>query len=251
MSFTAYATAVAGSILTAAFWNQQVRDNGVELRTGGFALAGQSAGDLLYANGPVGISRLAPADNRYILTGGNPPVMTRAIGPQSIWIPASAFRPDPVQTPPAFTDVGTNWLTAVAGWPMRHGVQDNVYATLVMPRSWNLNDLYGRIYWTTRGPSGGGVVFLLQTMCSFGDGENLAAYPSYTQGAVTDYVIGQNYLHISDSFGAFYIGNSPTLDEWIRLYVLRWGDNSSDTCPDQIMFLGLMLTYYDTVLVDN
>lgn len=28
MSFTAYATAVAGSILTAAFWNQQVRDNG-------------------------------------------------------------------------------------------------------------------------------------------------------------------------------------------------------------------------------
>ena len=28
MSFTAYATAVAGTILTAAFWNQQIRDNG-------------------------------------------------------------------------------------------------------------------------------------------------------------------------------------------------------------------------------
>lgn len=33
MSFTAYATAVAGSILTAAFWNQQVRDNGLVLKT--------------------------------------------------------------------------------------------------------------------------------------------------------------------------------------------------------------------------
>jgi hypothetical protein len=33
VSFTAYATAVAGSILTAAFWNQQVRDNGNVLKT--------------------------------------------------------------------------------------------------------------------------------------------------------------------------------------------------------------------------
>lgn len=33
MSFTTYATAVAGSILTAAFWNQQVRDNGNILKT--------------------------------------------------------------------------------------------------------------------------------------------------------------------------------------------------------------------------
>jgi hypothetical protein len=33
MSFTTYATAVAGSILTAAFWNQQVRDNGTVLKT--------------------------------------------------------------------------------------------------------------------------------------------------------------------------------------------------------------------------
>jgi len=33
MSFTAYATAVAGTILTAAFWNQQVRDDGNVLKT--------------------------------------------------------------------------------------------------------------------------------------------------------------------------------------------------------------------------
>lgn len=28
MSFTTYATAIAGTVLTAAFWNQQIRDNG-------------------------------------------------------------------------------------------------------------------------------------------------------------------------------------------------------------------------------
>lgn len=33
MSFTTYATAIAGSILTAAFWNQQVRDNGNLIKT--------------------------------------------------------------------------------------------------------------------------------------------------------------------------------------------------------------------------
>jgi hypothetical protein len=33
VSFTTYATAVAGSVLTAAFWNQQVRDNGLVLKT--------------------------------------------------------------------------------------------------------------------------------------------------------------------------------------------------------------------------
>lgn len=34
MSFTAYATAVAGSVLAAAFWNSQVRDNGNVVITG-------------------------------------------------------------------------------------------------------------------------------------------------------------------------------------------------------------------------
>lgn len=33
MSFTTYATAIAGSVLTAAFWNAQVRDNGLVLKT--------------------------------------------------------------------------------------------------------------------------------------------------------------------------------------------------------------------------
>jgi heme-binding NEAT domain protein len=33
MSFTTYSTAVAGTVLAAAFWNQQVRDNGNILKT--------------------------------------------------------------------------------------------------------------------------------------------------------------------------------------------------------------------------
>lgn len=33
MSFTAYATAIAGSVLTAAFWNAQVKNNGLVLKT--------------------------------------------------------------------------------------------------------------------------------------------------------------------------------------------------------------------------
>lgn len=33
MSFTAYASAIAGSILTAAFWNAQVKNNGLIVKT--------------------------------------------------------------------------------------------------------------------------------------------------------------------------------------------------------------------------
>jgi hypothetical protein len=33
VSFTTYATAIAGTVLTAAFWNQQTRDNGNVLKT--------------------------------------------------------------------------------------------------------------------------------------------------------------------------------------------------------------------------
>ncbi len=33
MSFTSYASAIAGSILTAAFWNAQVKNNGIVLKT--------------------------------------------------------------------------------------------------------------------------------------------------------------------------------------------------------------------------
>jgi hypothetical protein len=45
VSFTAYATAVAGSVLTAAFWNQQIRDNGNYLKSYAVGLERYLGGD--------------------------------------------------------------------------------------------------------------------------------------------------------------------------------------------------------------
>lgn len=46
MSFTTYATAIAGSILTAAFWNQQIRDNGNVIVTSIETSTGRLSGEL-------------------------------------------------------------------------------------------------------------------------------------------------------------------------------------------------------------
>lgn len=46
MSFTTYSTAVAGSILTAAFWNQQVRDNGNVIITSIETSTGRISGEI-------------------------------------------------------------------------------------------------------------------------------------------------------------------------------------------------------------
>lgn len=50
MAWTIPATPAVGYLMDSVFWNPQVRDNFVELRQGGFALANQAVGDIPYAS---------------------------------------------------------------------------------------------------------------------------------------------------------------------------------------------------------
>ena len=70
MAWTAPWTAVTGVVVTTAQLNQ-TRDNLLELRAGGFALASQAIGDLLYASSTTQWARLADvAAGRYLRSGG-------------------------------------------------------------------------------------------------------------------------------------------------------------------------------------
>ncbi len=59
MAFTPFRTWVAGTVLTAAANNTDIRDNGNAMRSGGIAIANQSALDFLYAASPTQLGRIA------------------------------------------------------------------------------------------------------------------------------------------------------------------------------------------------
>lgn len=253
MSFTPYATAVAGSVLTAAFWNQQVRDNGLVLRGGGFALAGQTAGDLIYCSTPAMLGRLAAADPNTIMRGGNPPSMHRAYGTNCIWIPAGAWFPDPTTNQPTFGEFATQTWSSIRGWAMQPGQINRLFAFEVLPKQWNgpvggwpSGGFYAFLYWASSSPSGGSVNWYFNTVNSIGDGGNLDTYSPYTQASNVDYVQnGPNYLHKIE-IGPF---NAPTgpVNCLTRLNLMRY----TDSCPSAAIFLGLMLFWVNGALVDN
>ena len=59
MAWNAPATAIAGSVLTAAWLNTYVRDNLLALRAGALSLSSQSANDFLYASAADQLGRMA------------------------------------------------------------------------------------------------------------------------------------------------------------------------------------------------
>lgn len=59
MSWTSPASAVAGTVLTAAWLNTYLRDNENALRSGGLAIASQAANDFVYASSATQLARLA------------------------------------------------------------------------------------------------------------------------------------------------------------------------------------------------
>lgn len=92
MSWTTPATVVAGQLMTAAFWNQQIRDNATELRQGGLALTSQAAGDLPYASTATQLARLAGAATGAVLGSGgtgSAPAWSRVPAVDGITFPAT------------------------------------------------------------------------------------------------------------------------------------------------------------------
>lgn len=247
MAFTPYATAVAGSVLTSAFWNQQIRDNGNVLRAGGFAITGQTANDLVYCSTPTNLNRLAAADPNTVLRGGNPPSMIRALGLQSYWLGAGCWHRDPTggYNCKAAAGIGTQLWSAINGYLFPPGISQ-AYTFLTFPKSWDKGTLTAQVYWSTVGSSGT-VQWYLNTNVSFGDGETLNTYSGYTQAAFpVDNVIAPRYMHITLP-ASFTVGSAPATDDMIRFQIMRY----TDTCASDVMLLGVQLMWNANAMVDN
>lgn len=69
MAWTAPATVVTDQLMTAAFWNEQVRDNQLALHTGGIACASQGSTDLVVTASGTQVARVAGTDGDPIFLG--------------------------------------------------------------------------------------------------------------------------------------------------------------------------------------
>jgi hypothetical protein len=68
MGWTAPRTWVTGELVTAAQLNEQIKDNEVELRAGGTAIASQATGDVITATSSTQLGRVAPGTSGNVLT---------------------------------------------------------------------------------------------------------------------------------------------------------------------------------------
>jgi hypothetical protein len=69
-TWTAPATVTTGQLMTASFWNDNVRDNLSVLRAGGVAVSSQAIGDLLCASSTTQFARLAGVATGQVLASG-------------------------------------------------------------------------------------------------------------------------------------------------------------------------------------
>lgn len=251
MSFTAYATAIAGSVLTATFWNQQVRDNGTAIRAGGIAMAGQTAGDLLYAASPTQFGRLPSMGRNYTVRGGAPPSMLQNIGWQSMWLPAHSFQSQKsgLGGPTPFVEIGASPNAGITGMSFPPSATLAAGTTFVMPKAWDLGTLSGRIYWTIQGSSAGVCCWYVNVCQTFGDGENINTYSTYGSGSVFDSAPGSLVLRISPAFN-FSLGTTVGYLRWCR--ILMWRNSQAEnTLGEAAIFLGLRITYNTTSYCDS
>lgn len=248
MSFTTYATAVAGSVLTAAFWNVQVRDNGTEIRQGGISIASQGPGEFLYAANVSQFGRMSTLDPYHTLRGGGPSAVQN-IGLQTKWFPASQFTPNWAYGPSGSLQNFTSAQNCgIRGLPFAPNATQAASMTWVMPKAWDGGNFTAQIYWTAQDGSGGGVSWYLNVNKAYGAGEDLTNITGNGSAGLPDNAQGAHVLCITNPYAAGMA--TPGYRRLNRILVWRNSDGAN-TYPGTAIFLGLLLTYNNLSVCDN
>jgi hypothetical protein len=250
MVWTAPTPRTTGELITASIWNTDLTDNLNALRQGALALPSQAGGDFLYAATPTQLGRLPSTAVTYALFGGYPPSMRLAIGKQSIWIPASAFRPDLNGACGPLTNIGQQNI-AILGYPFDSTATEiAVHPGIVLPKAWDRGALSCQIYWTKAGINAGTVSWYVHVVQAYGDGDDFNVYSGYSAVNLTDAAINTKYLHITAA-GSVAPGGSPQIGDIVRFSIQRWPGDASDTLMEDAYFLGLLIVYNSTVMTDD
>jgi hypothetical protein len=251
MVWTAPTPRTTGELITASIWNTDLTDNLNALRGGAVAIASQTAGDFIYAAGPAQFSRVGSVAPTYVMVGGNPPSMKLAIGKQSIWIPASAMRPDAVSPCGPLTNIGSQQY-AILGYPFDPNVLEiAVHPGIVFPKAFDVGGVTVQIYWTRAGATAGNVYWLFWAVRAYSDGDDLTYLgPDFGGVGVTDTALGTKVLCVASAV-ATPIGGPPQTGDLVRFNIQRHATDPNDTLPEDAYLLGVMITYNTAALTDD
>ncbi|MHA7284828.1 hypothetical protein ACX80I_00970 [Arthrobacter sp. MDT3-44] len=153
----------------------------------------------------------------------------------SLWVPATAFAP--AVGAPTLNGISSTYLANVAAWRFDPAIVEAVAASVVVPRGWATAKI--ALFFTSIGTGGGSVRFIVN-MNSLNPGALVSASSQNLEPNIdiptTANTVGQLVPASNNSYAV-----NPAVP--LRIAVGRRADNATfDTCPDDIGFVGLMLT---------
>ena len=174
----------------------------------------------------------------------------KAVGRQTIWIPAAAIRPTVSNPCTVLTD-----LELVAGRPDLQ-VLDFVDAgdtfgqfSIAFPRSWDRGVLHARFFWAESTGVATTVLWSIQAIAKTNNDPIAGvAYPAAT--TIEDTALGTaNDLIVSDLAGPITAGGTPIDEDLVYFRVGR--DVSGDTMTQDARLIGIQLYYSTDVGLDD
>lgn len=176
---------------------------------------------------------------------GNPtlslPAAAKAVGKQTIWIPAGAIKPRTTNGPSVGTvELGTNKIMVVS---LDFDAATNEYAQfgVRMPKGWNESSVTGYFLWSSAISGTNAVVWGLQAVALSDDDAIDAAFG--TAQTVTDAQTAQGDLMQSAETGALTVAGTPAAGDWVVFQVYRDAASGSDTLAGDARLHGVVVIY--------
>jgi hypothetical protein len=165
-----------------------------------------------------------------------------------IWIPASAMIPCTTDGATASTEeYGTNDidLDILAFSSESDLTEERAQFNLVMPAGWDRSTIKAKFYWTNA--SGASAADTVEWGLKAGALSNDDAIDAAlgTPQVISDTLLADGDLHISDATPAITVGGTPALEDMIQFEVYRNVDGTDDMVEDAWL-IGLVIEYKKT-----
>jgi len=243
-------TWVPGELVTAGMMNS-IRDNLLEVGTGGVAIPGQIAKDFIYAASSTQFARLAAQMGKYPRMNFNGTAWEfglPCVGEHDIFIPAAGMKPH-ATAPCGYHEAYETVYGSFTTLPFHPNPTGRAAFTIQMPRSWNLGGINARIAYINKNGAGGNIYWTMY--CG-----SIQNWTAVTWGAANGvgWIVAApqavHYLHITP-VGLMGLSGPAYTDGVLNFLVQRPGGDPSDTHTDYAHLIGVFLSPVTTKDVDN
>lgn len=167
-------------------------------------------------------------------------VNTYVVGLQDIFIPAAAMWPRVTggSSDLTRTEIVTS-LVNIQTLDFDQTTQEFAQFTISLPRNWNNSTVTAKIYWTA--DSGTGTVVWGVSGGAYSNDDALTVALGTAQ-TVSDTLIAQNDLHITDVTSAITLAGTPADADFLAFQVSRNPADGSDTLNADAKLIGIVIT---------